>query len=139
MISYGVDYSVFNSAGRLDVDLTFTQIADPYTVIEQDIYKKIFTPSGVIDPPTGVFWDENTMSIRDSLLQAFTPEGAHLLERRLDSIFFNELRFSLEAAVEFVNRSDLNIMLYVTPSGDLRPMVLQITAGSNQVTFERVS
>lgn len=135
MISYGVDYSIFS--GDRDLDLTFAPISDPYTVIEQDIYKRLTCKQGIIDPKTGCFWDLNTMDIRDYILQVMQPHSLRILKTRLEALFFDELRFTVDISIGTRTGGELVIEFEVFPSTDLRPIRVIFTADSNEVRFER--
>jgi hypothetical protein len=138
-INYGVDSSVLAGPTKNQVDTTFTLIPDPYDMLLEDVYKRVTTVQGIVDPPMGVFWDTNTIDLRDYLLSSMSEQSRSQLKTRIESLFDAELRYSVQVEVIRQIGGALAITLNIYPSTDATPIVMVLTADSNQVTYQRVS
>ena len=137
-IDYGVDTSILSGKNRNQLDFTFNLIPDPVDVILESVYKRVTTRQGIVDPPTGVFWDTNTLNLRDYLLASLSPQDIYSLKAQIEAIFYPELRYSVEATVNFSGRV-LTVLLDITLSDNPSPIRMVLTVDSNQVFYERVS
>ena len=136
-INYGIDYTIF-AGNPPDLDLTFTTITDFQQVLLEDAYKKITTVAGIVSPPTGQFWDTNTMNLKGYFLNTLSLTEQATLKSRIEAVFETELRYSAIATVSFVNEI-LRVQLDLYPSTDPRPLSIIFSSNSPDVIFQRSS
>lgn len=136
-INYGMDYTIFSGTPP-DLDLSFSEITDPGQVLLEDAYKKLTTPSGIEDPPTGQFWDTNTIDLREYFLSSMSPAQVADLTVRIRSVFDTELRYDITPTVTF-SQGVLTVLIDLIPSSDLRPLRMVFTITSTSISFERVA
>lgn len=135
---FGVDTSTMMGQGKDLLDWTFGIIRDPYDMLLESVYRRVTTRQGIVSPPTGVFWDENTMDLRDYLNASLSSFELAALKSRIEALFDAELRYAVEASVSF-GQNKLTVVLDVTPSDSDVAIRMVLTADSNQVSYERVS
>jgi non-homologous end joining protein Ku len=135
---FGVDTSTMMGQGKNLLDWTFGIMRDPYDMLLESVYRRVTTRQGIVSPPTGVFWDENTMDLRDHLNASLSSYELAALKSRIEALFDAELRYAVEATVSF-GQNKLTVVLDVTPSDSDIAIRMVLTADSNQVTYERVS
>lgn len=131
-VNYGIDYEIFP-----DLDLTFTIVSDYIKVLMEDVYKKLTTKPGIIDPATGQFWDTNTMDLKDYLGDQLSVKELNALQTRIISIFETELRYQVNVVVQYINGS-LFVAVTIFPSNDETPIKMVFNVTSSNVSFERV-
>ena len=145
---YGIDVSILSGPEKNDLDFTFNEVSDGATILLQDIWKGITTPSApvvVIDdqPPAPIlFWETPPVSfdIRDYFNDSITPTDASVIQSRIQQIYVDDLRFqTLNAAVAFGGQDrTLRVDIAATAQTGLH-LRLVVTAGSDVVTVEQVS
>lgn len=127
-INYGTDITIFP-----DLDLTFSVVTDYQQVLLEDAYKKLTTPPGLESPPTGQFWDTNTLDLRSYLGDQLSPRDLAALESRILAIFDSELRYNVSLVLTFA-QGLLTVNLTLYPSQDERPIGMVITVTENDIT-----
>lgn len=140
-LNYGVDYSAMAGPNKDQLDTTFSNIIDPYDVILEDVYRRLTTPQGILDPPIGMFWDTNTLDLRDYLMASYPQKQIARLQQDIETIFYEELRYGIEAQVTVIGSGItlLQVDVQVFPSTNVNPIQVTFIVGTNQVEFKRIS
>jgi len=140
-LNYGVDYSTMAGPNKDQLDTTFSNIIDPYDVILEDVYRRLTTTQGTLDPPIGMFWDTNTLDLRDYLMASYPQKQIARLQQDIETIFYEELRYAIEVQITVIGSgiTQLQVDVQVFPSTNLNPIQVTFIVGTNQVEFKRVS
>lgn len=136
-INYGVDSSVRSGPNMDQLDTTFNLIPDPYDMLLEDVYKRVTTQQGIVDPPSGVFWDPSTFDLRDYFLASVSEQFSAQLEARIEGLFDGELRYTVTPTVTRQTGGNLVISIQVYPSTDPNPITMILTANSDEITYQR--
>lgn len=133
MAYMGIDYSVLNAKGELELDLTFREMTDPVEICIQSIYKRITTNT--------LFWAlDSTTDIRNWQNVTINKLILERWKQKTIDLFSEELRYQvldLEVLFNAPNTVYINMDVLINEDPNLK-LKLVVKSDSNEVVIERV-